>query len=492
MKAAGANPAPPRALTRAGRSLALLLIFSLADLAALAGGFALAFAIRKYGLPEIAPLLRLPLQPFDWRLHDYLRFAPVALIWLAAFAAEGLYRVRRIFWEEARHLLRAATVAFIAILVLAFVFHVRDELSRPLVLLTFLLAALFSLALRRGLRNLLADSPLYARRLLLVAAPVPAGRLIALMERERSLGYRIAGVISDGPPVPPHGGALPLHPLEAPGDEVMALIGARDLLVATAGLPAARLAAILEETAGVAESVRILPDLAGLPLAGMEVESAGELPLLHVPQNLLSPYNLALKRLFDLVVALLLLPFLLPPLILLWLWIKLDSPGPALLRQQRLARGGGRFHCLKFRTMHRDADTLLAGYLKQRPEAAAEWETFQKLKGFDPRVTRAGRLIRKLSLDELPQLFNILAGQMSLAGPRPYLPREISTMGAYAAIILRARPGITGLWQVSGRNELPFAERLQLDEFYVRNWSLWLDLTLLLRTPAALLRGGAY
>ncbi len=420
MKEAGANPAPPRALRRAGRSLALLLIFSAADLAALLGGFALAFVIRKYGLPEIFPRIGITLQPFDWRLTDYVRFAPTALIWLAAFAAEGLYRVRRIFWEEARHLLRAATVGFIAILVLAFVFHVREELSRPLVLLTFILAALFSLALRRGLRRLLADSPLYARRLLLGAAAEPAGRLIRLLERERSLGYRIAGVMSVEKSA---AGELPFHPLDTPGDEVMAALESRDLLVATAGLPAARLAAILEETAGHAESVRILPDLAGLPLAGMEVESAGELPLLHVPQNLLSPYNLALKRLFDLIVALLLLPFLLPPLALLWLWIRLDSSGPALLRQERLARGGGTFACLKFRTMFAGADALLENYMKKNPDAAAEWTEFQKLKGFDPRVTRAGRLIRKLSLDELPQLFNILAGDMSLAGPRPYLPR---------------------------------------------------------------------
>ena len=480
---------PSAALARrTGGGLLLILLFASADLAALVGAFLVAFYLRLEVLPELFSALGRPLQPFIWTPADYLRFWPGLALWTAAFASERLYRARRVFWEEARHLLRATTLAFVAILVTAFAFRVRDELSRPLLVATFLLAPLFALALRRLLRRLLRDSALYSRPLLLVAAPEIARRVIRLLERERALGYRIAAVM---PPLE-GAGIPPGLPLSTPGAQALEQSGACDLIVAVADLPPARVAELLEETAGRAEQVRLVPDLAGLPITGLEAEPLGEIPVLNVPQNLIDPWSLILKRILDLMICLLALPFAGPLLAALWWWVKLDSPGAPMLHQPRLARGGGTFDCLKFRSMHLDADARLDQYFKEHPEARAEWDTYQKIKGADPRVTRAGRWLRKLSLDELPQLFNIFRGEMSLIGPRPYLPRELETMGRHAPVIVRARPGITGLWQVSGRNELTFAQRLQLDEWYVRNWSLWLDLTLLLRTPGALLRRGAY
>ncbi len=490
---------PGAAITRTGRELALLLIFIAADLGALVAAFRLAFAARQSLLPVIFSALDHPLQPFIWHAGDYLKFAPALLLWPAAFSSEGLYRARRVFWEEARHILRAATLAFVAALLFAFAFHVKDELSRPLMVMTVLLGALGALALRRGLRRLLRDAALYRRPALLVAAPAEAEKILRLFARERALGYVIAGVMSPEVAAPPDGAAkvlatnFPLHiSLDENGAAAMARCGARDLVVCNAGLPSERLAEILEETAGLAQQVRMVPDLAGLPLTGLEAEALGDVPVLNIPQNLTSPASLVTKRLFDLAVALPVLILCSPLLAALWLWIRFDSPGAPLLRQPRLARGGGTFDCWKFRSMFLDGDDKLESHLAGDPGAATEWREFQKLKGDDPRVTRAGRWLRKLSFDELPQLINIVTGDMSLCGPRPYLPREIATMGRHAPIILRARPGITGLWQVSGRNALTFAQRLQLDEYYVRNWSLWTDITLLLRTPAALLKGGAY
>ena len=226
------------ALGRAGREFALFVIFVAADLGALVLAFRLAFAARQSLLPGIFTALGHPLQPFIWHAGDYLKFAPALLLWPAAFSSEGLYRARRVFWEETRHLLRAATLAFVAALLFAFAFHIKDELSRPLMVMTVLLGALGALALRRGLRRLLRDSALYRRPALLVAAPGEAEKILRLFARERALGYVIAGVMSPEPV-----GNFPVHfPLAENGAAAMARCDARDLVVCNAGLPSGRLA----------------------------------------------------------------------------------------------------------------------------------------------------------------------------------------------------------------------------------------------------------
>jgi undecaprenyl-phosphate galactose phosphotransferase len=153
-----------------------------------------------------------------------------------------------------------------------------------------------------------------------------------------------------------------------------------------------------------------------------------------------------------------------------------------------MGRRGKVFRLFKFRSMYIDAETRLTEFLKSNPSARAEWEEYQKIKAGDPRVTRVGRFIRKTSLDELPQLLNVLKGDMSLVGPRPYLPREMMEIGKSYALISRVKPGLTGLWQTSGRNLLSFRERLLLDEHYIRNWTLWSDIAILIRTARALVR----
>lgn len=198
------------------------------------------------------------------------------------------------------------------------------------------------------------------------------------------------------------------------------------------------------------------------------------------------------KRVLDLcLIIALCVPALLLSLLFAVL-IKLDSPGPIIYRQERIGQGGRRFLAWKFRTMVHDAETVLCRYFQHHPELRQEWEHQHKLR-CDPRVTRFGKFLRRTSLDELPQLWNVLKDEMSLVGPRPIVEEEMVRYDKYLSEYLAARPGITGLWQVSGRNDIGYKQRVALDVQYVRNWSVWLDIFILARTLSVVVEGrGAY
>ena len=199
------------------------------------------------------------------------------------------------------------------------------------------------------------------------------------------------------------------------------------------------------------------------------------------------------KRGLDLIICLSMLPLVLLIMALVAICIKVESPGKVFFNDYRIGKSGRTFLCYKFRSMYIDSDRILQEYLEQNDIARKEWNEFQKLRGYDPRVTAVGRFIRKISLDELPQVINVLLGDMSLVGPRPYLPREKNMIGEYLDIICQVQPGITGIWQVSGRSDVNFAGRLELDEWYVNNHSIWVDIKCLLKTARIVLFSkGAY
>ena len=213
---------------------------------------------------------------------------------------------------------------------------------------------------------------------------------------------------------------------------------------------------------------------------------------LLVRQNLRDHKRLALKRALDIALCVLASPVLLCVFAVLALLIRLDSPGPVLYRQARIGRNGRTIHVCKFRTMVKDADAVLEHVLASDAALRAEWDCDHKLK-HDPRVTRVGAFLRKTSLDELPQLINVLAGDMSLVGPRPIVAAEIAKYGDVYEDYCCVRPGITGMWQISGRNNTTYEERIVFDHYYISNWSVWMDVWILGRTVPVVLTGyGAY
>jgi Undecaprenyl-phosphate galactose phosphotransferase WbaP len=237
--------------------------------------------------------------------------------------------------------------------------------------------------------------------------------------------------------------------------------------------------------------VHVLSELTGLPDHWNPQQLDG-LSGIHLQQNLMLPLPRLTKRCFDFVAAVVGGIVLLIPFFILGFWVKMSSRGPVLYGHKRIGRYGKPFKAWKFRTMFQDSNLVLEQYLEANPDLQEEWERDHKLR-FDPRVTRVGKFLRKTSLDELPQLWNVIRGEMSLVGPRPIVTDEIVKYGHYYSLYTMVKPGITGLWQVSGRNNTTYDERVQLDAYYVRNWSPWVDIVLLLKTiRIVLFARGAY
>ena len=231
----------------------------------------------------------------------------------------------------------------------------------------------------------------------------------------------------------------------------------------------------------------IVPPWLGLPSSTLSPHHfmMHDVMLLHDTNRLTLPLPRFLKRTCDIVLASIALAGLLPLFALVALLIRRDG-GPALFKQPRVGKHGNMFSCYKFRSMRVDAEAALKTYLEKNPDCAAEWKEFQKLKN-DVRITKFGEFIRRTSIDELPQLINVLKGEMSLVGPRPMMHGQETFYGDDFMYYESVRPGITGPWQVSGRNKLAFRERVNLESWYARNWSLWMDIVIILKTVSALL-----
>jgi exopolysaccharide biosynthesis polyprenyl glycosylphosphotransferase len=239
---------------------------------------------------------------------------------------------------------------------------------------------------------------------------------------------------------------------------------------------------------GSSIEIRLSSGLFEILTTGATIQEVGSVPLVSLNRLRITGIDAFLKSALDYIGAAVGLILLLPFLLLIALLVKLDSPGPALHRRRVLGVGGQTFEAFKFRTMRVDADE----YLKQHPELIEELERNGKLKD-DPRITRLGKFLRKASIDELPQLINVLKGQMSLVGPRMIAPPEWVKFGKWKHNLLTVKPGITGLWQVSGRSDLSYEDRVRLDMHYVRNYTVWLDVRVLSNTLGAVLHGsGAY
>ena len=236
----------------------------------------------------------------------------------------------------------------------------------------------------------------------------------------------------------------------------------------------------------------MIPDLFGTSSLWVSAKDFGGILGLEVQQNLLKLSSRFKKRIFDVFIASVLSIIALPLFLIISFFIWLDSRGRVFFKQVRMGIGHKNFSIVKFRTMHRDAEKRLHDLLEQNPRMKEEYEVYHKIKN-DPRLTKLGKILRKFSMDELPQFWNVIKGEMSLIGPRAYIPYERDSMMGQDEIILKVKPGISGLWQVTDRNQSSFEERICTDVYYIRNWSMFLDFYILARTIGVVILGkGAY
>ncbi|NTU77166.1 MAG: undecaprenyl-phosphate galactose phosphotransferase WbaP [Alphaproteobacteria bacterium] len=422
-----------------------------------------------------------PLSDGDFlRGAQFLGIAAGVVLW---FEHRGHYRVRMPFWLEIEKVV--GTMA-LAIIIDGFLqFASKQDFSRVWLISNWAFAAVGIMGLRVLWRSRLRRKGVWEIPALLVGGGTMAEDARAALESEPALGYKVVAQIEDLPAAFEEAGESWENICAQHGVDyvVIALEGAE---LTSAGLP---LAQLLRE----AVPFSVSPPLGQLPVLGMVPQYFfnHDVMLLTRSHGLDQPLPRFVKRSFDVVASGFAVLALSPLMIALAVMVKLDG-APAFYGHKRLGLNGKTFQCLKFRSMMLNSEELFEKYLAAHPSERKEWNETQKLRN-DPRVTRVGRFLRSASLDELPQLLNVLKGDMSLVGPRPIPPREQNLYGGDIAHYYRLRPGITGLWQVSGRNDVSYAQRVQMDSWYVRNWSLWHDVAILCKTiPVVFLRTGAY
>ena len=449
-----------------------------ADVTALLLAFALAGAASLLGNGLFSDI-----EDPSQRLHMILaRFGVVslfALLLLAWFDQHGHYRHRVPFWTELKQILQA--VMMVALVDSFILYVVHEPFSRLWLVLTWLFAGIFLLLGRRLTKAVLSRAGRWQVQTVIVGAGDGIREAIAALGSEPGLGYKVTGIINLAGK---H--KEPLEPLYAQH---------KAGFVVVAGDPPdfANTQNVVRELQRLRLPFAIVPPLGGMSVMGLRAQYffSHDVVLLIAPNNLANAPARAMKRAFDLVVSSLLLLILAPFFLGVMALIRRDG-GPAFFPSKRIGQTGKPIWCLKFRTMVADAEQRLADLLARDPAAAKEWRTGFKLR-HDPRITAVGQFLRRTSLDELPQLINVLKGEMSLVGPRPILPDEVAEYGDQIDYYFQVSPGITGLWQVSGRNGLDYRRRVALNSWYVKNWSLWHDVTILIKTVRVVLaRDGAY
>jgi Undecaprenyl-phosphate galactose phosphotransferase WbaP len=420
-------------------------------------------------------------------LELYMQLSPVLL--LAPLLGQALGSCQSIDLppqRELKVLSLAITLAFTGLMILIFATRSGDAMSRLTMFGAWLLSLIAAPVARSLLRRCYCRRPWWGSPLVLLgtekidelranleAHPERGLRIVARLDATNGLHQRLADVAR-----------------QYPRAFVLLLPDAFALHSASG---AQGLNFLLTELNRHFKGVLLLPDfIADNPFMWLAPRDLGNSTVLLVRYNLYDKRMILLKRMLDLSLIALCACLILPLCAVIALAIMLDSPGAPVYFQERVGRNGTRFRICKFRTMVQNADVLLRKALHGDDELYREWEKDHKLKN-DPRVTRVGAILRRASLDELPQLWNVLKGDMSLVGPRPIVPEEIEKYGPVFEEYLRVRPGLTGLWQISGRNDAPYGDRVRLDHYYISNWSVWFDIWILAKTvPVVLSARGAY
>ncbi len=438
------------------------LIFIILDALIVGLTFCLATILRGWVSSALG------LEPVAWQ--TVIDMAQLGILFVVGiFFFQGLYPGYGLTAvKELEQMSKATILAFILLTTLSYLNKSFILFPRTIIVITWGLCLLLLPVFRFMLRNVISRTKIYGIPVVVFGEGQWATSVIASLKRVRRLGW---------------------HPVEnKPFKEYAPQKGSHSSIAILAFEHEVSLTDKVRELSQHFHKVVVVEETNNNGSLWVEIRDLDSLMGLEYQYHLLSKTNNLIKKVIDVLGSVILLVLLSPLMLIVCLLIKLDSKGPILYRQERLGRNFKRINIYKFRSMVPDADQRLQQLLKSDAVANEEYKKFHKLEK-DPRVTRVGRFIRRFSIDEFPQLLNVIKGEMSLCGPRAYLPVELEEMGNYAATILRVNPGMTGWWQVLGRHNTSFMKRLQMDEYYISNWSIWMDIYIFLKTVGVVIFG---
>lgn len=464
--------------------LLLPVLLAVLDYCAVICAERLSFALRNLLITNHGVL------KISW-LHMYV-ICPV--IYLIFLNIEETYTRQKQFWRTIASIFKANLYSVATGIFIMYVVQIAGTTSRLYVGCLAIFSFFFVVLFRYMAKTMADRCAVLAEPILMMGAGKTAELILEHLQEDIGMSYRFIGYLEDNEPIGTVAEALPWLGKFADAEAVIRKTGVQKVMVVAPGLSQVQIQNIIYDLQPLVKQISFIPDMGTLPLSTMDSESLidGHLVMFRMRNNLQNRANRFIKFVFDWVGTLIGGILISPLLVAIALWIRHDSPGPIIFSQKRIGQNGKMFRCYKFRTMYEDAEEQLHDILEMDEELRKEWEANFKLKN-DPRVTRSGDFLRRTSLDELPQIFNVLKGEMSLVGPRPIVRKEIPYYGKYIDDYYMVRPGITGMWQTSGRSDTGYGERVQMDTWYVRNWSFWFDIVLLWRTLKVVIeQKGAY
>lgn len=431
--------------------------------------------------------------------YNYLKITPfmmyfvVPFFYLCGMFLKQTYMNRIQFWKVLERCFAAVFYGTAAIIVVLYFVKEAGNTSRFFILLNGVFVFILVIFFRYIMKRILCHFDIFRIPILIIGGGKTAEVLVKGIKDNYGEMYKIIGILEDYE----RNEELRQYPVLGGFRDAERIIKERainNVVIAAPGLAQNDIISLVNRVQPLVHNLSIVPNLIAIPMSGIKAERFfnEKIMLLRLKNNLASPLNRWIKYTFDFICTLIGTVIISPLLLLIAAWIYFDSPGLVIFRHVRIGKNGREFGCYKFRTMCMDADKKLAELLANDAAARAEWERDFKLKN-DPRVTKVGKFLRKTSLDELPQIFNVLKGEMSLVGPRPVVEAELEKYGEYLDDYFMVRPGITGMWQVNGRSDTTYEERVHMDSWYVRNWSIWIDIMLLWRTVKSVIKcEGAY
>ena len=463
-----------------------------ADRKLLAG---LVFAVGDYMALTLSAWLALHLRNIVMTYNVYhinlsYIFFWVPLVFMPFILYSGLYTKRMLTYKMTEKLFYASLYGTVFSIILMFIAQVEGEVSRLFVIF-FVLFNFILLCFVRFLTNkILRKLRLLQIPILILGAGLSGEAITKEIRKDSGMGYKIIGFLEDNKPKTEYINRYPILGGFGDLEKVVRETSVESVLIAAPGLSQSALSDLIYRAQLLVKDVGIIPNLVGVPMSNIEAESFfdAKIMVLHIKNNLARKSNQIVKRLFDVAATIIGGICILPVLFIVAAWIYHDSPGPVIYKHRRIGKNGKEFDCYKFRSMCVNSQEVLEEILASDPAAKEEWDRDFKLKN-DPRITRSGAFLRKTSLDELPQLINVLKGEMSLVGPRPIVRKEVPRYEKFIKEYYSVLPGITGVWQVSGRSDIDYPERVRMDSWYVHNWSIWLDIVMLWRTVSVVING---